>query len=108
MSETKLTLVLSLQDNSICIWRTHDWMCVHILGGHKGSINSVSIHPSGKLAVSVAQDNTLTVWNLVQGRIAFTRRLKGSANLVKWLKPTGDAYMLVIGFKIEVTSGGFC
>jgi protein MAK11 len=61
-------LFVSMQDNSICIWRTDDWMCVHILGGHKGSINSVSIHPSGKLAVSVAQDNTLKVWNLVQGK----------------------------------------
>jgi WD40 repeat protein len=78
-------------------------MCVHILGGHKGSINCVSIHPSGKLAVSVAQDNTLKVWNLVQGRIAFTRRLKGSANLVKWLKPSGAAYMLVVGKKVEVS-----
>lgn len=110
-------------------------MCVHILGGHKASINCVSIHPSGKLAVSVAQDNTLKVWNLVQGkrdkevyelrllwlycfiwhlflsvclflcckgRIAFTRRLKGSANLVKWMKPSGAAYMLVVGDKIEV------
>ena len=22
-------------DHSICIWRTSDWNCVHILGGHK-------------------------------------------------------------------------
>lgn len=22
-------------DNSICIWRTSDWNCLHILGGHK-------------------------------------------------------------------------
>lgn len=95
-------LLSGSDDKSICIWRTHDWMCVHILGGHKASINSVSVHPSGKLAVSVAQDNTLKVWNLVQGRIAFTRRLKGSANIVKWQKPAGNAYLLVFGKKIEV------
>ena len=42
------------------------------------------------------------------GRIAFTRRLKGSANLVKWLKPSGAAYMLVIRDKVEVCGVPSC
>jgi WD40 repeat protein len=40
---------------------------VHILGGHKGAVIDVTVHPSGKLALSISKDNTLKLWNLVQG-----------------------------------------
>jgi protein MAK11 len=40
---------------------------VHVLSGHKEAITSISIHPSGKLALSVSKDNTMKLWNLVQG-----------------------------------------
>ena len=53
------------------IWRCHDWECVHVLSGHKEPITCVSIHPSGKLALSVSKDNTMKLWNLVQGRFDF-------------------------------------
>jgi protein MAK11 len=29
------------QDGTISIWRTHDWVCVHILGGHKAAVNEI-------------------------------------------------------------------
>ena len=38
-----------------------------MLSGHKEPITSISIHPSGKLALSVSKDNTMKLWNLVQG-----------------------------------------
>lgn len=38
-----------------------------MLSGHKEAITSISIHPSGKLALSVSKDNTMKLWNLVQG-----------------------------------------
>ena len=55
------------KDNTISIWRVHDWVCVHILGGHKAAVNDLAVHPSGKLALSVSKDSTLKLWNLVQG-----------------------------------------
>jgi protein MAK11 len=45
----------------------YDWQCVHILGGHKDTIHDFSIHPTGKMALSVSKDHTLKLWNLVQG-----------------------------------------
>lgn len=42
-------------------------MCVHILGGHKEGVHDVSIHPSGKCALSVSKDQTMRLWNLVEG-----------------------------------------
>jgi protein MAK11 len=36
-------------DNSICIWRTADWNCLHILGGHKCVI--LALEGGGRLDV---------------------------------------------------------
>ncbi|KAL4157591.1 hypothetical protein PRNP1_006608 [Phytophthora ramorum] len=88
-------------DNSICIWRTSDWNCLHILGGHKGEINSIAVHPSGKMCFSVARDRTLRMWNLVKGRIAFIRRLEKEAELVM-ISQKGTHYALGFGKDLSV------
>ncbi|KAJ0408932.1 hypothetical protein P43SY_002811 [Pythium insidiosum] len=90
-------------DHSICIWRTSDWNCLHILGGHKGEITSIAVHPSGKLAFSVARDRTLRMWNLVKGRIAFIRRLEKEASFVL-MSQTGGRYALCFGNELSVFS----
>ncbi len=59
--------MLADKDSTMSIWRVSDWACVHILDGHKAGITSVGLHPSGKLTLSVSKDNTLKLWNLVQG-----------------------------------------
>lgn len=94
-------LISSSEDMTLCIWRISDWECVHILGGHKASVTDLAIHPSGKLALSVSKDHTLKLWNLVQGRCAFTRRLKGQAAKIHF-DYTGDAYLTVIESSAQV------
>jgi WD40 repeat protein len=74
---------------------------MHVLAGHKGAVTSVAVHPSGKLALSVGRDNTLRLWNLVQGRCSFTRRLKGSAEKVLWHK-SGMHYLIIVGSEVQV------
>ncbi|KDO20223.1 hypothetical protein SPRG_14469 [Saprolegnia parasitica CBS 223.65] len=88
-------------DNTICIWRTSDWNCVHILGGHKAPVNSIAVHPSGKLAFSVARDKTLRMWNLVKGRSAYIRRLDQEASEV-FLSHDGNRYGLVMGRDVSL------
>ncbi|TMW58532.1 hypothetical protein Poli38472_010091 [Pythium oligandrum] len=90
-------------DNSICIWRTSDWNCLHILGGHKAEITSMAVHPSGKLAFSVARDRTLRMWNLVKGRIAYIRRLEKEASSVV-MSQSGSRYALSFGSDVSVFS----
>jgi len=94
-------LLSGSDDCTICIWRMSDWSCLHILGGHKKGITGLAIHPSGKVALSVSKDNTMKMWNLVEGRIAFTRRLKGSADAVHW-DPSGRFYLLVMSTSVVV------
>ncbi|CAH0482019.1 unnamed protein product [Peronospora belbahrii] len=88
-------------DNSICIWRTSDWNCLHILGGHKGEINAIAVHPSGKMCFSVARDCTLRMWNLVKGRISFIRRLEKEAELVM-ISQKGTHYALGFGKDLSI------
>ncbi len=43
-------------DGSISIWQAGgEWEHLKIMRGHKDSVNSVSVHRSGKLALSVAR-----------------------------------------------------
>lgn len=89
------------EDGTMIIWKVHGWQKLHILGGHKGPVNDFALHPSGKLCVSVSKDNTLKIWNLVHGRCAFTRRLKGPAQNIAWHQEK-DYYLLIIGNEVQI------
>eukprot|EP01034_Spumella_vulgaris_P029241 gene29241-36257_t len=86
---------------TLIIWRVYDWQCLHILGGHKESVTDFSIHPSGKLALSVSKDSTMKLWNLVQGRCAFTRRLRKPADKVTWHE-AGLHYLLIVHNELQL------
>jgi protein MAK11 len=42
---------------------------------YRGRVNSIAIHPTGKIALSVAIDRTCVVWNLMTGRKASINKL---------------------------------
>ncbi|KAI0244029.1 Protein mak11 [Massospora cicadina] len=90
----KSHLVSGSEDTAIMIWRTKDWECLKVLRGHKGRINDISPHPSGKLALSVGDDRVLLAWNLMTGQRASSIRLDSSAEKVAW-SPLGDMYTLM-------------
>jgi len=85
-------------DNTICIWRTKDWECLKVLNGHKLSINSISIHPSGRVALSISKDRGLRLWNLLDGRSAYHTSLDFDPEIVKW-SPDGVCYVIVSSYK---------
>jgi protein MAK11 len=93
------------EDGTLIIWKAQGWQRLHILGGHKGPVNDFALHPSGKLCVSVSKDNTLKIWNLVHGRCAFTRRLKGPAQKVAWHKEK-DYYLLATKNEVQIYDSG--
>lgn len=89
------------EDNTICVWECCTWECLKTLKGHRGHVNSVSVHPSGRLALSVSKDKTLRTWNLVTGKSAYVTNIKEAALQVKW-SPAGDSYAVAIGTKVVV------
>lgn len=60
------------------------------------SSGSCSIHPSGRMALSVSRDRTMRLWNLLEGRCAYIKRLQGEGELVRW-SHDGDSYLVVVG-----------
>jgi len=68
-------LISASEDGTLCVFRTRDWAVLRSLKGHKGHVNSVSVHPSGKVALSVGKDRTLYMWDLMRGRRAASMKL---------------------------------
>lgn len=89
-------------DGSVAVVRCGNWQLdKHWRDAHKGScVNTLAVHPSGKLALTAGADGTLRTWNLVKGRQAYatnlTPRLKADAKhvtIIKW-SPRGERYVV--------------
>ncbi|CAM4723737.1 unnamed protein product [Leuciscus chuanchicus] len=89
------------QDGLICVWSTQKWECLKSIRAHKGHVTSLSVHPSGKLALSVGTDKTLRTWNLIEGRSAFIKNIKQTAEIVLW-SPDGDQYAVVMNNRVDI------
>ncbi|XP_007524326.1 p21-activated protein kinase-interacting protein 1 isoform X2 [Erinaceus europaeus] len=94
-------LISGAEDGLICVWDAKNWECLKSIRAHKGHVTFLSIHPSGKLALSVGTDKTLRTWNLVEGRSAFIKNIKQNAHIVEW-SPRGEKYVVVTLSKIDV------
>ncbi|VVT51917.1 uncharacterized protein SAPINGB_P003256 [Magnusiomyces paraingens] len=92
-------------DGKICLWRTRDWEVLGELKGHKaGGITDISIHPSGKIAISAGGDHTLRLWNLMTCRKASVLKLgRDLPRKVQWTSLKFDkAAHYVVGFDKKV------
>ncbi|CAG8495795.1 12151_t:CDS:2, partial [Racocetra persica] len=97
----KTHMISGSEDGTVCIWRTKDWECLKVLKGHKGRVNSVDIHPSGKIALSVSSDKTVRLWNFLTGRKASVNKLGREGEMVLW-NSLGDHYAILMGQEIEI------
>nr|XP_012226354.1 PREDICTED: p21-activated protein kinase-interacting protein 1-like [Linepithema humile] len=100
------------KDGSIGAIRCGNWQMEKLWPtAHKGSaVNTLAIHPSGKLALSTGEDGTLRTWNLIKGRQAYAINLvptlKNEAKwitIVKW-SPSGEKYLLAVNQNIYMYS----
>ncbi|ODN05240.1 p21-activated protein kinase-interacting protein 1-like [Orchesella cincta] len=91
------------EDGTICIWKKGSWLCEKTLKAHIGGVVDISVHPSGKLALSIGKDKAMKTWNLVKGRCGYVTNLKGVADAVKW-SPEGDYYAVSISNRVDIYS----
>ncbi|KAI9297365.1 WD40 repeat-like protein, partial [Neoconidiobolus thromboides FSU 785] len=96
-------LVSGSEDGTIMIWRTKDWEVLKTLKGHTGKIHSLSVHPTGKLALSVGSDKLMFLWNMMTGHKASSIRLPKVADAIQWNKK-GDLYAVMYESFIEIYS----
>ncbi|OMJ10316.1 p21-activated protein kinase-interacting protein 1-like, partial [Smittium culicis] len=86
-------MISASTDAKIIIFRTKDWEVLKVLRGHLKPINDISIHPSGKLAISVAQDYTAILWNLLTGQKSMRTKLGYEGQLIRF-NSAGDFYAI--------------
>uniref|UniRef100_UPI00398E6B3A p21-activated protein kinase-interacting protein 1-like isoform X2 n=1 Tax=Pristiophorus japonicus TaxID=55135 RepID=UPI00398E6B3A len=94
-------LLSGAEDGLICVWNTKKWKCLKSIQAHKGHVSSLSVHPCGKLALSVGTDKTLRTWNLIDGKSAFIKNIKQNAHIVQW-SPSGDNYIVVSNNQLDI------
>ncbi|KAL0132374.1 hypothetical protein PUN28_000270 [Cardiocondyla obscurior] len=99
-------------DGSITVVRCGNWQIEKIWPvAHKGmGVNTLAIHPTGKLALSTGEDGVLRTWNLIKGRQAYATnlvpKLKSNAKwitIIKW-SPNGEKYLLAVNENIYIYS----
>lgn len=103
----KQYLFVCSEDGTISITRTSDWEHVHTLIGHKEGTDSFSVHPNGKVGISIGgrKKRSLKAWNLLSAKLLSTSILDetqhGKAISILWSK-TGERYSILFDRGIEV------
>ncbi|KAL4062558.1 WD40-repeat-containing domain protein [Scleroderma yunnanense] len=77
-------LLSASEDGTLCLFHARDWAVLRIFKGHKGRVNSVAVHPSGKVALSVGQDRTLRMWDMMRGKGSASTKLGKEGEVVRW------------------------
>lgn len=103
-------LITGGADGKMSFIKTSNWKIDKVFErAHKGSsVNYISVHPSGKLALSIGGDMTLRTWNLINGRQAFVTSLKNKSlgnviDFVEW-STTGEYFAITGKDSVEVWS----
>lgn len=94
-------LISAADDGTVSIYDADPFVHLKTLKVHRKGINSISIHPSGRLGLSVGRDECLAMINLVRGRRSFYCRLGKEASIVKFSE-TGETFYMVMDKKVSV------
>ncbi|KAG1824693.1 WD40-repeat-containing domain protein [Suillus subaureus] len=86
-------LLSASEDGTLCLFRARDWVVLRALKGHKGRVNSMAVHPSNKVALSVGNDNTLRMWDLMRGKGSASTKLGKEGEVVRW-STTGSSFVV--------------
>lgn len=95
-------MLSSDENNRIIIWRVKDWTPQIQLTTRHGTVNDLSIHPSGKICLSVGTDRNVRLWNLVTGKKAAAHKLGREEPLkVQW-NHDGSRYAILFDSRIGI------
>ncbi|KAA8909612.1 hypothetical protein TRICI_004447 [Trichomonascus ciferrii] len=90
-------------DGKLCLWRVKDWEVLSEMKGHKGEINDVSIHPTGKIALSVGNDKTIRLWNMMTGKKASVLKVRQEPLKIQWT-PEGTHFVVAFDRSLAIYS----
>lgn len=102
-SKTSPKFLISVsEDGTMAIFRTRDWLPFITIKTHHGRVNSISIHPSGKAALTVGSDRNIRLWNMVTGKRAGKYSLNGSEPFCIQWNTLGDHYAVLLSKEVMV------
>jgi protein MAK11 len=92
-------------DGVIHVWATGKWEPICTFEGHEGPVHDLSVHPSGKLALSVGKDGTLRLWNLMTGTALQKIKLahRERAVSISW-SPLGNTFAVLYEARVSIYS----
>ncbi|KAG5350265.1 p21-activated protein kinase-interacting protein 1-like [Termitomyces sp. T112] len=94
-------LLSASEDGTLCLFRARDWSVLRALKGHKGRVNCVAVHPTGKVALSVGKDKALRMWDLMRGRGSASTKLGKEGEIVRW-STDGSLFAVQTGSTIDL------
>ncbi|QSL65429.1 hypothetical protein MERGE_002739 [Pneumocystis wakefieldiae] len=95
-------LISVSDDGTMAFFRTKDWLPLSTVKTHHGRVNSISIHPSGKIALTVGSDKNIRLWNMMTGKKAGKYNLnKNEAFYVQW-NTLGTQYAVLLNKEVMV------
>lgn len=64
--------LIGFSSGKIVIYKRKSWSIEHILMGHdEKGVNCITVHRSGKMALSGGRDGKIVLWDLMRGRLSF-------------------------------------
>ncbi|KAL8249535.1 hypothetical protein R6Q59_006403 [Mikania micrantha] len=94
-------LFAAYDDGNVSFYDADPFVHLKTVKVHKKGVNDMSVHPSGKLGLTVGRDSCLGMVNLVRGRRSFFCRLGKEASIVKF-DCSGDKFLMGTDEKISV------
>ncbi|KJA23505.1 hypothetical protein HYPSUDRAFT_215091 [Hypholoma sublateritium FD-334 SS-4] len=94
-------LLSASEDGTLCLFRARDWAVLRSLKGHKGRVNAMAVHPSGKVALSVGKDRALRMWDLMRGKGVASTKLGKEGEVVRW-STDGSKFMVQSGSAMDI------
>lgn len=90
------------ENNKLIIWRIKDWTPQVQLTTRHGKVNDLSIHPSGKICLTVGIDRQVRLWNLVTGKKAAAYKLGKEEPLAVAWNQAGNGYAILFSRYIGI------
>lgn len=76
--------MVGFRSGKLVLYKKRDWSVVHTLNGHEGGVESLAVHPSGKLALSGGStDGKVKLWDLTKGRLASVEKIPPASTSVQ-------------------------
>ncbi|KAK9816721.1 hypothetical protein WJX72_004220 [[Myrmecia] bisecta] len=91
-------------DGGLSIWKAGGgWECLKTLKGHRREITGLTIHPTGRLALTTSRDETLRMWDLVKGRCPYDTKVPAGSELVEF-STSGSSYASAAAGSMDIES----